>query len=230
MRFRLHCLPFLGFGLLGASWTLVLMGAPQTANNRKLPTPPAHYGEQGAIPMPADRADDSYAIYSRLMPGDVFASMSPEQNERWAIAAITINETDRNPAVPPQGQLKPPPENPRGFQEAVQDYTTNRDMRVQLARDSFQISHAFSLLRPDDVAALRASKTAAEVSSETQAQWAGYPGVTYFSEVYFDSKHQAALVYMNDWCAHLCASGSWVYLEKHGGQWVRRSGVTTPGA
>jgi hypothetical protein len=230
MRFRLHCLPFLGFGLLGASWTLVLMGAPQTANNRKLPTPPAHYGEQGAIPMPADRADDSYAIYSRLMPGDVFASMSPEQNEQWAIAAITINETDRNPAVPPQGQLKPPPENPRGFQEAVQDYTTNRDMRVQLARDSFQISHAFSLLRPDDVAALRASKTAAEVSSETQAQWAGYPGVTYFSEVYFDSKHQAALVYMNDWCAHLCASGSWVYLEKHGGQWVRRSGVTTPGA
>ncbi len=80
------------------------------------------------------------------------------------------------------------------------------------------------------MAALRASKTAAEVSSETQSQWAGYPGVTYFSEVYFDSKHQAALVYMNDWCAHLCASGSWVYLEKHGGQWVRRSGVTTPGA
>jgi hypothetical protein len=230
MRFRLHCLPFLGLGLLGASWTLASMGPPQTANNRKPATPPAHYGEEGAIPMPADRSDDSYAIYSRLMPGEVFASMSPEQNAQWAIAAITINETDRNPAVPPQGQLKPPPENPRGFQEAVQDYTTNRDVRVELARDSFRINHAFSLLLPDEVAALRASKTAAEVSSETQSQWAGYPGVTYFSEVYFDSKHQAALVYMNDWCAHLCASGSWVYLEKHGGQWVRRSGVTMPGA
>ena len=208
---------------------LLIAGSPQTANNRKPPTPPAHYGEEGAIAMPADRADDSYAIYSRLMPGDVFASMSPDQNARWAIAAITINETDRNPAVPPLGQLKPPPENPRGFQEAEGDYETNKYVRVQLTKDPFQIGHAFSLLHPDEAAAFRASKTSAEVSSETRAQWAGYPGVTYFSEVYFDSKHQAALVYMNDWCAHLCSAGSWVYLEKRGGQWVRRSGVPVPG-
>jgi hypothetical protein len=103
-------------------------------------------------------------------------------------------------------------------------------VRVQLTKDPFQLSHAFSLLRPDEVAALRASRTAAQVSSETQSQWAGYAGVTFFSEVYFDSKHRAALVYMNDWCAHLCSTGSWVYLEKHSGQWVRRSGVTVPGA
>jgi hypothetical protein len=156
--------------------------------------------------------------------------MAPELNARWAIAAITVNERDRNPAVPPQGELKPPPENPRGFQEAVEDYAANRNVRVQLTKDPFQLSHAFSLLRPDEVAALRASRTAAQVSSETQSQWAGYAGVTFFSEVYFDSKHQAALVYMNDWCAHLCSTGSWVYLEKHSGQWVRRSGVTVPGA
>jgi hypothetical protein len=209
---------------------LVIAASPQTANNRRPPAPPAHYGEQGSIPMPADRADDSYAIYSRLMPGDIFASMAPDQTSQWAIAAITINDSDRNPAVPPLGQLKPPPENPRGFQEAVSDYQFNRYVRVQLTKDAFQLSHPFSVLRPDDVAALRASKTAAEVSSETQSQWASYPGVTFFSEVYFDTKHQAALVYMNDWCAHLCAAGSWVYLEKHGGQWVRRSGVTVPGA
>jgi hypothetical protein len=209
---------------------LILAGSPQTANNRRAPSPSTRYSDLGAIPMPDDRADDSYAIYSKLMPGDEFASMAPEQNARWAIAAITVNETDRSPAVPPQGELKPPPENPRGFQEAVEDFAANRNVRVQLTKDPFQLSHAFSLLRPDEVAALRASRTAAQVSSETQSQWAGYAGVTFFSEVYFDSKHQAALVYMNDWCAHLCSAGTWVYLEKHGGQWVRRSGVTVPGA
>jgi hypothetical protein len=209
---------------------LILAGSPQTANNRRAPSPSTRYSDLGAIPMPDDRADDSYAIYSKLMPGDELASMAPEQNARWAIAAITVNETDRSPAVPPQGELKPPPENPRGFQEAVEDFAANRNVRVQLTKDPFQLSHAFSLLRPDEVAALRASRTAAQVSSETQSQWAGYAGVTFFSEVYFDSKHQAALVYMNDWCAHLCSAGTWVYLEKHGGQWVRRSGVTVPGA
>jgi hypothetical protein len=230
MRFRLHCLPFFGFGVLSACWMFALIALPQTANNRRAPAPSTRYSDQGAIPMPDDRADDSYTIYSKLMPGEEFARMAPELNARWAIAAITVNERDRNPAVPPQGELKPPPENPRGFQEAVEDYAANRNVRVQLTKDPFQLSHAFSLLRPDEVAALRASRTAAQVSSETQSQWAGYAGVTFFSEVYFDSKHQAALVYMNDWCAHLCSTGSWVYLEKHSGQWVRRSGVTVPGA
>lgn len=228
MPLRRYALQLFGFGILSAFWAAAPAG-PQTANNRRPPAPPARYSEQGAIPMPEDRADDSYAIYSKLMPGEEFASMSPEQNTRWAIAEITINETDRNPAVPPLGQLKPPPENPRGFQEAVADYQTNKYVRVHLMNDAFHLSHPFSLLSPDDVAAFRGSKTAAQVSSETQSQWAGYPGVTLFSEVYFDSRHQAALVFMNDWCAHLCSAGSWVYLEKHGGQWVRRSGVTVPG-
>jgi hypothetical protein len=48
--------------------------------------------------------------------------------------------------------------------------------------------------------------------------------------VYFDSKHRAALVYMYEWCANLCAAGSWVYLEKRGSQWTRQSGIVVPGA
>lgn len=179
--------------------------------------------------MPTDRADDSYAIYSLLMPGDVFGRMAPKQNARWAIAEITVNEQDRNPAIPPQAQLKPPPENPRPFQEAVEDYRANRNVRVQLTKRPFHLDHDFSLLAPQQVADLRAARSGPQVSSEAQAQWRGYPGITFFSEVYFDTKHRAALVYMNDWCAHLCAAGSWIYLEKQGGHWVRRSGVVVPG-
>lgn len=197
---------------------VTLVAGPQAQSNRRAPVP---VGPEGAIPMPADRADDSYAIYSRLMPGEAFARMAPDLNAHWAIAEITVNENDRNPAIAPQTQLKPPPENPRGFAEAVQDYETHKDFRIELTKPPFHLDHDFSLLSPPQVAAVRTAGN---------AQSAGYPGITFFSEVYFDARHQAALVYMNDWCAHLCATGTWVYLEKQGGNWVRRSGVVVPGA
>lgn len=162
--------------------------------------------------MPADRADDSYAIYSLLTPGKTLASLPAAQGAPWAIASVTVNETDRNPQVPPQGQLKPPPDNPRGFTEAVGDYERNKFARIQLEKDGFHLDHAFALLDPET------------------ARTAGYPGVTYFSEVYFDRRHRAALVYRYEWCAELCAAGSWIYLEKHGGAWEQRSGIVVPGA
>ncbi|HEX4308485.1 MAG TPA: hypothetical protein VHZ25_00590 [Acidobacteriaceae bacterium] len=230
MRIRLHRPFSLGAGFLSASLIFALNINPQTGNQRKPPEPPAHYTTQGALPMPEDRADDSYAIYALLMPGQTLASLPSAQGAPWAIGSITVNDADRNPAVPPQGQLKPPPENSRGFEEAVQDYQVNRYYRIALTRSAFQLDHAFALLRPEEVDALKSSKTAPQVSSETQSQWSGYAGVTFFSEVYFDTKHRAALVYENDWCAQLCAAGTWIYLEKHGDQWVRRSGIVTGGA
>lgn len=180
--------------------------------------------------MPPDRAEDSYAIYSMLMPGQEFSSLPADQSANWAVAEITVNDQDRNPAVPPQGQLKAPPDHPRGFNEAVLDYQSNRSVRIQLTQQPFKIDHSFSLLAPDQVDDLRAAKTAPAATSETQSRWAGYPGITFFSEVYFDTHHTAALVYMNDWCSHLCATGSWIYLEKQGGHWQRRSGIVVGGA
>ena len=64
--------------------------------------------DSSAIPMPQDRAVDSYAIYSLLMPGAPFDSMGSTQAQRWAIADTTISISDMNPAIPPEGQLKPP--------------------------------------------------------------------------------------------------------------------------
>jgi hypothetical protein len=175
------------------------------------PSPPSR-PRIGVIPMPPDRAEDSYSIYSMLMPGRTLASLPSAQGAPWAIAAVTIGEAERNPQIPPQGQLKPPADNAKGFGEAVGDYEANRYTRVRLEKSAFHLDHAFELVDPDT------------------AKTAGYPGVTYFSEVYFDSKHRAALVFMYEWCANLCAAGTWVYLEKHGGQWERRSGVVVPGA
>ena len=225
MRDRLHSLPFAGAGLLLALWMLTMSQHSASQHGQHAsPRPPG-----APIAMPVDRADDSYAIYALLMPGQPFASLPAEQNQHWAIAEVTVNESDRNPAIPPQGQLKPPPENPRGFNEAVGDYETNKNARVRLEKAPLHIDHDFTLLSPAEANALREARSGPQTSSQEQSQWAGFPGVTYFSEVYFNPEHTSALVYMNDWCAHLCAAGTWIYLEKHGGHWVRRSGIVTGG-
>ena len=181
---------------------------------------------QSIDPMPVARSADSYAIYSLLMPGNPFASMPPEQNKRWAIADATIGIADMNPAIPPEGQLKAPPENVNAFREAVHDFNLRKNGRIQLT-PHFQLSHDYTLMTATQVNEFRHARGSVHANSDLKDKYAGYPGITFFSQVYFNDAQTAALVYMNNWCANLCSAGTWVYLEKHGGQWVRRSGITT---
>ena len=176
------------------------------------------------IPMPQDRAADSYAIYSLLMPGAPFDSMGSLQSQSWAIADTTISISDMNPAIPPEGQLKPPDDHPKRFTEAARDFDARKYQHIQLT-NQFHLSQPYNLLNNSQVDELRRAKTAVDAGSDLQSKYASYPGVTFFSEVYFSASHNAALVYMNNWCANLCAQGQWIYLEKHNGSWTRRSGI-----
>lgn len=209
---------------------LPVLAAQQTPTHRPPASTTGPRAENGAAPMPDDRAADSYAIYSLLVPGPELEHMPPGQTQTWAIADTTVSAEDRNPAVPPQGQLKPPPNEIKAFQEAVGDYEANQHLRVHLTRGGFHLDHAFRLLTSTQIQELRAARTSPAAASATQAEWSGYPGVTFFSEVYFDKKHTAALVYRSEWCAHLCSAGTWIYLEKQGNRWVQQSGIVVPGA
>jgi hypothetical protein len=171
----------------------------------------------------ADSAD-SYAIYSLLMPGVPFAGMSPSQAPHLAIAGTTVSIEQMNPAIAPDSELQPPPNNQEAFSEAVQDFRSRRYERIRLD-DQLKLDRPYTLLSADDVDELRSTLAGIDPGSQLQSKWAGYPGITYFSEVYFNAAHTAALVYMNNFCANLCANGQWIYLEKNGDQWVRRSGL-----
>lgn len=159
----------------------------------------------------ADRAD-TYAIYSLLLRDDPYPGL-PRRQGTLAIAGATINITDMSPAIAPDGQLSPPSNNATAFEEAVEDFRTRRFERTQLSR-SFQLSSDYTLLTPAEVQAYRSTQT-------------GYPAINFFSEVYFNTRQTAALVYRSVFCGHLCANGQWIYLEKRGKQWVRRSGLNT---
>lgn len=194
-------------GLLGSGATQV---PPQPSNSK-------------IVAMAEARARDSYAVYSLLLPGEPFTSMSPDQAPHFAIAGTTVNIEDINPRLAPDSQLTPPPGNERAFGEALQDFRTRQYERVELARH-FALDRDYTLVDATQIAELRQALGGADPGS-LKDKWAGYPGITYLSEVYFNAAQTAALVYRNNYCANLCSNGQWFYLEKQNGQWVRRSGL-----
>ena len=89
----------------------------------------------GLAGIPPDRAADSYAIYALLLPGAPADTISPSQVQHWSIADTTVSIGDMNPAIPPDGQLKAPPDNVKAFNDAVQDYQpANTNASISMRR------------------------------------------------------------------------------------------------
>jgi hypothetical protein len=175
-----------------------------------------------AAPAAPDRLPDSYLIYAMLMPGQLFEDMGSGQSQAWAIGKTTVNEDDMDPKLAPDATLQPPDDNPNAFREAVSDYHQRKKERLVLTR-RLQLSQPYVLLNPNDVEEFKASRSV-DSNSELQSKYGDYVGITFFSEVYFNTAQTAALVYILDWCGNLCSQAEWIYLEKRDGVWVRRSG------
>jgi hypothetical protein len=169
-----------------------------------------------------DRLPDSYLIYAMLMPGQLFEDMGSGQSQAWAISRTTVNEDDMDPKLAPDATLQPPDDNPGGFKEAVNDYNQRKKERLVLTR-RLQLPQAYVLLTPSDVTQFKESRSV-NSTSELQSKYGDYVGITFFSEVYFNTAQTSALVYILDWCGNLCSQAEWIYLEKRDGVWVRRSG------
>jgi hypothetical protein len=169
-----------------------------------------------------DRMPDSYLIYAMLMPGQLFEDMGSGASQAWAISGTTVNEDDMDPKLAPEATLQPPDDNPRGFKEAVSDYNQRKKERLVLTH-RLRLSQPYVLLTPNDVAQFKDSRSV-NSDSQLQEKFGNYVGITFFSEVYFNTAQTSALVYILDWCGNLCSQAEWIYLEKRDGVWVRRSG------
>lgn len=173
-------------------------------------------------PVAPDRLPDSYLIYAMLMPGQLFEDMGSGKSQAWAVGKTTVNEDDMDPKLAPDATLQPPDDNPRGFKEAVNDYHQRKKERLVLTH-LLKLSQPYVLLAPNDVAQFKASRSV-NSTSELQSRYGNYVGITFFSEVYFNTAQTSALVYILDWCGNLCSQAEWIYLEKQDGVWIRRSG------
>src|SRR3984957_17421451 len=129
-------------------------------------TPAAGQNKPAAPTASTDRLPDTYAIYSMIMPGQVFKDMDSGQNPAWAISATTVNEDDMDPNLAPEATLQPPTDNPRGFQEAVSDYNQRKKERMVLKPPPrLNLLRPYVLLAPADVARFKAARTSPGSSS-----------------------------------------------------------------
>lgn len=216
---------------VGVTTAAILAATPPHARQTQNPAIHAPHAAQSTNNhhIPKDQAEDSYAIYSLLMPGRLFEHMSSETASRWAIAQKTVTFDEMNPRIDPRGALKPPPGHEKAFHQAVEDFELSRDLSYTL-QPRLHLDRRYDLLDPAQVRDLRHAKAGLDPGSRLRNRYAPYAGVTFFSAVYFSKDQNAALVYMNDWCGVLCSQGQWVYLEKINGHWQRKSGITLPGA
>jgi hypothetical protein len=185
------------------------------------------------IAMPADRAADSYTIYSSLIPlGETAGKDWP--HEYWLVQDATVgvvpadqpchvepskqNQFDMNPHI----GVHPTKDREQDFAEILEDFDAHCHDRVALSPTAWQTTAPVRLLTPAEQDEYRATRgTTAGANSEAAKKYKGAPALYGFSEVYFNLHRTVALVYATHWCGGLCGQGFWIAFALEDGQWKR---------
>ena len=177
------------------------------------------------IAMAPDRSDDSYAIYSLLMPGSYLLNLGSDHNQSWLVSDTTITRGQAGDRTPTAKRcIQPPAERTVDFQAVIDDFEKHKNESIQLERN-FQIQIPYQLLNEQQRKIFADSRTAAAPAPDaaTAEEFRGTPGITYFSQVYFNLDNTLALVFMQEYCGPKCGEGQWIALEKVDGGWTRRN-------
>jgi len=175
--------------------------------------------------MAPTRVDDSYAIYSLLMPGSYLLNLGPDNNQAWLVADATVVRGQPGDRVPSARRcIQPPADRQQDFQAVFEDFDQHKSESIQLERN-FQVQIPYQLLNEQQRDSFASTRTASASAPDaaTADQFRGTPGITYFSQVYFNLDNTLALVYMQEFCGPKCGQGEWVALEKITGGWVRHN-------
>jgi hypothetical protein len=185
------------------------------------------------IPMPQDRATDSYRIYSIMLPVGELADPGWSR-DLWLLSDTTlalvpadqpclsqdIDGINMNPHV----AVEPPPDQVQDFYEMLADFDRRCHERIQLTPDAFNLVVPLRLLsqaEQDEFIRKRFDPNAGSEADALIAQYRGAPGLSRFSQVYFNSHHTVAMVYAAGWCGGLCAQSYWQVLGLQDGSWKR---------
>jgi hypothetical protein len=210
---------------ISAAWILagaLALQAQQTAVKHPDPLPP--------IPMPQDRAADSYSIYSLLMPvGEIGGANWP--HGLWLLANITVTFAQPDQPCIPQGTdeqpmnphvaVHPPPDKEQDYAEMLADFDRHCHDRILLSADPFHLPVPVHVLTEAEQSEFRTIRFTGlgSVDPSVAAKYNGAPGLTSFSEVYFNAHHTVGMVYGLGWCGAMCGQGGWEVLGLEDGQW-----------
>jgi hypothetical protein len=175
-----------------------------------------------AIPMPSDRAEDSYAIYAQLLEsGPIEWRDAPRK--QWLIEDATNanpldvpclpGPKDNSPGMNPHDVVRAPEDRQAEWNEVLADYDKHCHDVIQLESQTFRTEIPVRLLNAED------QQTYRKDPINPNAEFADGAGLHRFTEVFFNANHTLALVEQGMWCGNLCGNWKWVVLERKGRQW-----------
>jgi hypothetical protein len=183
------------------------------------------------LPIPDDRAADSYLIYSSLIPlGETAGPVFP--HAMWLVEDTTI--TAVSPGQPCQGNpdaglfesslnphaaVHPSEDHRQDFDEILADFDRHCHDRLALDPLKFTVSPPVHLLNRQQQQEFESTRTAEPKDPALVAKYEGAPALYAFSEVYFNNHDTVALVYATHWCGNLCGQGFWLAFGLKDGKW-----------
>ena len=186
-----------------------------------------------AVPMPQDRAVDSYKIYSQLLPVGELANPGWTR-ALWLLSDTTVALVPADQPCMPQGgpssemnphvAVQPPPDGLQDFAEMLDDFDRRCHERITLTAESFNLVVPLRLLtqtEQDNFILARYDPNAGPDSDVLIAHYKGAPGLSRFSQVYFNAHHTVAMVFESGWCGGLCGQSYWQVLKLEDGSWKR---------
>ncbi len=190
-------------------------------------------GQLPAVPMPQDRAVDSYRIYSVLMPVGELARPGWSR-VLWLLSDTTVSlvapdrpcmgQDESGPTMNPHEAVEAPADRRQDLSEMLEDFDRRCHERLQLTPEAFTLVVPLRLLsaaEQDEFVRTRFDPYAGAEGDALTAKYRGAPGISRFSEVYFNSHHTVAMVYASGWCGGVCAQSYWEVLALQDGSWKR---------
>jgi hypothetical protein len=167
------------------------------------------------ISMPSDRAADSYAIYSLLLPSNAIEG-SDAPRTFWLIEDTTLAGCGD-----PKGAIQAPKGREADLQALVDDCNRHRGEAIALSADGFHTALPVRLADETARKRFRSSVQFGGADAAAKAEFDGSAGMHMFSQVYFNPNHSLAMVCFGIYCGELCGQSTWVVLERKDGKWVR---------
>lgn len=184
--------------------------------------------------MPTDRVDDSYAIYSQLLPGNQIEWGNAPRTQ-WLLEDITKAVAVDTPcgsggmmvgSMNPHQSIKAPEARQAEFAEVLADFDAHCHDVYKLDSSKFRLELPIRMM--DEEARGRYVQAVMHYmpptndimrAPATPDEFKGAAGMHSFTAVYFNPAHTLAMTEIGMYCGGLCGMWRWVVLEKKNGRW-----------
>jgi hypothetical protein len=182
------------------------------------------------LPMPQDRAAESYQIYSELLPGHEI-EWGDAPRSFWLVEAATKAEPLESPCATggmmnPHRAIEAPQSQQTDFAEVLADFDKRCHDRYQLDASQFHLRLPIRLLDEEGqkrfanrVSGYMPPRNNIMLAPPTPEEFKGAAGMHSFTAVYFNKTHTLAMTEIGMYCGSLCGAWRWVVLERKNGRW-----------